>query len=111
MFDVGFAELLFLAVIGMVVIGPERLPAVARTVGKAVGTARRLLTGLQNQLEQEIKIEELNRKIMEESKDQAQASDQTAENTIHQPAEPESGDVKDKPAETSDTTEEINERN
>jgi len=69
MFDIGFAELLVLAVIGMVVIGPERLPGVVRTVGKTMGQARRFMTGLQNQIEQEIKLDELNKKIMAETKD------------------------------------------
>ncbi len=69
MFDIGFAELILLSVIGMVVIGPERLPGVVRTVGKTMGKARRFLTGLQNQIEQEIKLDELNKKIMTETKD------------------------------------------
>jgi sec-independent protein translocase protein TatB len=69
MFDIGFAELLLLAVIGMVVIGPERLPGVVRTVGKAMGKARRFMTSLQNQIEQEMKLDELNKKIMDETRD------------------------------------------
>lgn len=81
MFDIGFAELLVLAVISMVVIGPERLPGVARTVGKVVGQARRMMTGLQNQIEQEIKLDELNKKIMSESKDVGLDN----LNTIHPP--------------------------
>ncbi len=68
MFDIGFAELVVLAVIAMVVVGPERLPGVIRTVGKTVGQARRFMTGLQNQIEQEIKLDELNKKIMAETK-------------------------------------------
>lgn len=64
MFDIGFAELLVLTVIAMVVIGPERLPSVMRTVGKTVGQARRFLTNIQNQIEQEVKLDELNKKIM-----------------------------------------------
>lgn len=69
MFDIGFAELLVLAVIAMVVVGPERLPGVLRTLGKTMGQARRFMTGLQNQIEQEIKLDELNKKIMAETKD------------------------------------------
>lgn len=69
MFDIGFAELLVLAVIAMVVIGPEKLPGVARSVGKTVGKARRMMTNLQNQIEQEVKLDELNKKIMAETKD------------------------------------------
>ena len=67
MFDIGFTELMLLAVIGMVVIGPERLPGVARTLGRTVGKARRFM---QNQLEQEVRLDELNKKIMAETKGQ-----------------------------------------
>lgn len=77
MFDIGFAELVLLAVIAMVVVGPEKLPGVIRTVGKTVGQARRFMTGLQNQIEQEIKLDELNKKIMAETK----GMDFTAKNT------------------------------
>lgn len=64
MFDIGFAELLVLTVIAMVVIGPERLPSVMRSVGKTIGQARRFLTNIQNQIEQEVKLDELNKKIL-----------------------------------------------
>lgn len=70
MFDIGFTELMLLAVIGMVVIGPERLPGVARTLGRTIGKARRFMTGLQSQLEQEVRLDELNKKIMAETKGQ-----------------------------------------
>lgn len=70
MFDIGFTELLVLAFIGMVVIGPERLPGAARTVGRSVGQLRRFMRNLQNQIEQEVKLDELNKKIMEETKGQ-----------------------------------------
>lgn len=97
MFDVGFTELLLLAVIGVVVIGPERLPAVARTLGKAVGDVRRFAAGLQRQLEQEVKIEELNRKIMEDTKGQEFPNN--------------NGVTPEAPAETTKKTEETDERN
>ncbi len=67
MFDVGFLELLFLAIIGMVVIGPEKLPAVAKTVGGTVGKVKRFFNGMQAQIEQEIRLEELNKKIKSET--------------------------------------------
>lgn len=93
MFDVGFMELLLLAVIGVVVIGPERLPAVARMVGKYVGQGRRFIHGIQRQIEQEVKIDELNKKILDEDEqqtpladlDESQLKTDQAENTIHQP--------------------------
>lgn len=70
MFDMGFSELLLIAIIGLVVIGPERLPGVARTVGRQVGNLRRFMRSMQTQLEQEVKLDELNRKIMAETRGQ-----------------------------------------
>lgn len=70
MFDMGFSELLLVAIIGLVVIGPERLPGVARSVGRQVGNLRRFMRSMQTQLEQEVKLDELNRKIMAETRGQ-----------------------------------------
>lgn len=54
MFDVGFAELFLLALIGLIVLGPERLPAVARTVGGFMRKARASWTSLRNTIESEL---------------------------------------------------------
>lgn len=54
MFDVGFAELFLLALIGLLVLGPERLPAVARTVGGFVRKARASWISLRNTIEAEM---------------------------------------------------------
>src|SRR5262252_1310780 len=59
MFDVGFGELVLLFVIGLLVLGPQRLPKVAAEVGKWVGRARRTATQLRRQLEREIELAEL----------------------------------------------------
>ncbi len=59
MFDVGFFELLLLGVVALLVIGPERLPKVARTVGLWVGRGRRILQSVKADIEQEIRAEEL----------------------------------------------------
>ncbi|MHA7878834.1 MAG: Sec-independent protein translocase protein TatB [Saccharospirillum sp.] len=75
MFDIGFTELLMLAIIGMVVIGPERLPTAARSIGRTLGQLRRYMTNLQNQIEQEVKLDELNKKIMAEHRDPPTAAD------------------------------------
>ena len=58
MFDVGFAELLIIFVIGLLVLGPERLPRVAARVGNWVGQARRMTRNLRYQLEDEIAFTE-----------------------------------------------------
>jgi len=54
MFDVGFAELFLLALIGLLVLGPERLPGVARTVGGYVRKARSSWISLRNTIEAEL---------------------------------------------------------
>jgi sec-independent protein translocase protein TatB len=54
MFDVGFAELFLLALIGLLVLGPERLPGVARTIGGYVRKARSSWISLRNTIEAEL---------------------------------------------------------
>ena len=54
MFDVGFAELFLLALIGLLVLGPERLPGVARTVGGFVRKARASWVSLRTTIESEL---------------------------------------------------------
>lgn len=59
MFDIGFSELVLIGVIALIVIGPERLPEVARTVGKYVGRMRRFVNKVRDDIENEISQEEL----------------------------------------------------
>ena len=55
MFDVGFWELAIIAVIALLVIGPERLPKAARTAGLWVGKARRMVTDVKADIDREIR--------------------------------------------------------
>lgn len=64
MFDVGFWELMLIGVVALVVIGPERLPGLARTAGKWLGKGKRFLSDVKADIDQEIKAEEL-KKIIE----------------------------------------------
>ncbi|MEC5344801.1 Sec-independent protein translocase protein TatB [Brenneria populi] len=59
MFDIGFSELLLVMVIGLVVLGPERLPVAVRTVAGWIKTLRSLASTVQNELSQELKLQEL----------------------------------------------------
>ena len=59
MFDVGFSELLLLSIIGLLVLGPERLPRVARTLGSLTRKARSSWLNLKRSIEAEIRAEEL----------------------------------------------------
>ncbi|HET8696095.1 MAG TPA: Sec-independent protein translocase protein TatB [Gammaproteobacteria bacterium] len=59
MFETGFGELVLLFVIGLLVLGPQRLPKVAAEIGKWVGRARRTASELRRQLEREIELSEI----------------------------------------------------
>lgn len=59
MFDVGFWELVLIAVVALLVIGPERLPRVARIAGLWMGRARRTLASVKAEIDRELKAEEL----------------------------------------------------
>lgn len=58
MFDIGFSELLLIFVIGLIVLGPQRLPVAVKTVVGWIRTLRSLATTVQNELTQELKLRE-----------------------------------------------------
>lgn len=59
MFDIGFSELILLMILGLVVLGPKRLPIAIRTVMDWVKTIRGLAANVQNELKQELRLQEL----------------------------------------------------
>jgi len=61
MFDVGFSELMVIAVVALVVIGPERMPGFARTAGALFGRAQRYANQLKADIQNEVEMEEFNR--------------------------------------------------
>ena len=65
MFDIGFWELVMVGVIALLVVGPERLPKLARTAGVYYGKARRFISTVRAGVERELKAEEL-RRVMDE---------------------------------------------
>lgn len=65
MFDVGFLELALIGVVALLVLGPERLPKVARTAGMWAGRARRMVSNVKRDIEQEMQAEELKRAFEE----------------------------------------------
>src|SRR3546814_15380718 len=60
MFDVSFSELMLIGVIALIVIGPERLPKVARTIGHLVGRAQRYVGDVKTDIQREMDLDELN---------------------------------------------------
>ncbi|GGC09813.1 hypothetical protein GCM10011352_40380 [Marinobacterium zhoushanense] len=61
MFDIGFAELLVVAVVALLVLGPEKLPMAARTCGLWLGRVRRTVGNIQREINEELRVEELRR--------------------------------------------------
>ena len=59
MFDIGFLEIVIIASIALVVLGPERLPRAARTAGLWVGRARRMVADVKSDIDREIRESEL----------------------------------------------------
>ncbi|MFC1701301.1 Sec-independent protein translocase protein TatB [Pseudomonadota bacterium] len=97
MFDVGFTEILLLAVIGLLVLGPERLPAVARTLGGFVRKARMSWVSLRNTIESELAEADLSAPIKKTSDELKQIGRELTETTTSKLVKPTSGTVASDP--------------
>ena len=71
MFDVGFSEILVIGLVALIVIGPERLPRVARTLGILAGRLQRYVADVKADINREVELEELRK--MKDSVQQAAA--------------------------------------
>ena len=69
MFDMGFTELALIGIVALVVIGPERLPGVARTAGKYFGRLKRFMTTIKADVEQELRADELRAILADQQKE------------------------------------------
>jgi sec-independent protein translocase protein TatB len=65
MFDIGFSEMFMVLVIGLIVIGPERLPSVATKLGRLIGKAKRSFENVKREFQSELETEELNKRLAE----------------------------------------------
>jgi sec-independent protein translocase protein TatB len=83
MFDIGFPELVLIAVLGLVILGPERLPAALRTIGLWLGRAQRSYHSVKEQIEKEVGMEEVHRQLRRELMEE--------KIKLHQSANPSSG--------------------
>jgi|AACY02.2.fsa_nt_gi twin arginine-targeting protein translocase TatB len=67
MFDIGALELILIGVVALLVVGPERLPKLARTAGLWAGRARRAFMSVKDEIDREIKAEELKEIVRKQS--------------------------------------------
>jgi sec-independent protein translocase protein TatB len=75
-FDIGFSELVVIGLVALIVIGPEKLPRVARTVGHLIGRLQRYVADVKSDINREVELEELRK--MRDSVQQAAASIETS---------------------------------
>ena len=66
MFDIGFSELLVIAVIALVVMGPERLPETVRSISLWIGRMKQMLSSARQELENEVGMDEIRRQLQNE---------------------------------------------
>lgn len=69
MFDLGFLELFIVGVIALLVLGPERLPAAARTAGQWIGSAKRITRQFSEELDRQVKADDIRKRLREEQSD------------------------------------------
>jgi sec-independent protein translocase protein TatB len=84
LFDIAFSELVVIAIVALVVIGPEKLPKVARTLGLLLGRLQRYVANVKSDIEREMQFEDL-QKLQQEIKqgvEEAQAGATEVENSI-----------------------------
>ena len=125
MFDMGFTEMMLIGIVALVVIGPERLPGVARTAGKYVGRLKRFMTSVKADVEQELRADELRQILSDQQKELDSLKDTiseagrdvekqvTAEAAISDPPAPATESVEHSaappPAEVAESTGEVQE--
>jgi sec-independent protein translocase protein TatB len=83
MFDVGFSELVVIALVALIVIGPERLPKVARTAGHLLGRLQRYVNEVKADVNREIQLEEL-KKLQAQLAEQAKAMESSVTQEIRE---------------------------
>jgi len=59
MLDIGFWEIMVIGILGLIVLGPERLPVAVRTISGWIRTARKMANNVKQELEQELEIDKL----------------------------------------------------
>ncbi len=82
MFDIGFSELMVIAVVALIVIGPERLPKVARTLGHLFGRMQRYVNDVKADISREMELEEL-KKLQTTIQDAARSFESTVTREVN----------------------------
>jgi len=81
MFDIGFSEIVVIAVVALIVLGPERLPKAARTLGHLFGRLQRYVNDVKADISREMELEEL-RKLQQQMKSAASDLEQSMTSAV-----------------------------
>ena len=76
MFDIGFWEIVIIAVLALVIAGPERLPGIARTIGTWTGRGRAMLRAVKTELDREVMEQEMKSRADNSPEDKNKKSEQ-----------------------------------
>jgi len=82
MFDIGFSELVVIALVALIVIGPERLPRVARTAGALLGRFQRYVNDVKSEVRREMELDDL-KKFQSQFTEQVREVEQTIHRELH----------------------------
>src|SRR3954468_4381837 len=82
MFDIGFSELMVIAIVALIVIGPERLPKVARTLGHLFGRMQRYVNDVKADIAREMELDEL-KKLQAQMQDAARSFEQSVTKEVN----------------------------
>ena len=80
MFDISFTELMLIGMVALVIIGPERLPKVAKTVGHLLGRAQRYVSDVKGDIQREVELDDL-RKMKEDMESAARSMQSSMQET------------------------------
>jgi len=86
MFDVGFSELLVIGLVALIVIGPERLPRVARTLGILAGRLQRYVADVKADINREVELDEL-RKMKDSVQEAASGIENSVQSELNKTAD------------------------
>ncbi len=105
MFDIGFTELLLIAVVTLLVIGPDKLPETLRTVGLWLGRLRRSFVAVKTEIEREIGMDDVRRQLHNEAiMEEMKRIEKEVNNTVHNPAPAAESRLASTPAATAETS-------
>jgi sec-independent protein translocase protein TatB len=94
MFDVSFSELVVIAVVALIVIGPEKLPKVARTLGALAGRMQRYVAQVKEEVNREVRFQEL-QQLQQEIQEAVTKTKETIESSVQASVAAVSKDVSD----------------